>query len=804
MWDQPYTAESGNAAADRSDRRSFAYTSKYRILPGLVLLAVLAVSFFFRAAAYDLPALSSWEKACFQDEDGEPYLAEMDSYFYLRKAREMAEQDRVSLAVDRKEDPLIGQRIRDSEEGVTLPLGLSALTFLVWKYLLSPFGVSLTRTALWMGPVLGSLAAVPAFCYVRRRSSLPGAAAAGLLVGCALPFMIHTHAGFYDTDMLLGILPLTAIMAQMRSMLASGRRNRIGWALLSAAAFAALSLVWKAYIGYVALAVLGTLLSLLFLQLMPASLRENAGRTARKGAAVSLLFSLAALFLLWGPDAFARILGAVREYISATRSEDSMPYALQFTAEMGKIPFFPPLPLLNLVKAKLPSVLGRLGGLIPCALALLYFPLELLLLRRENREPERQPAGEAAAFAVEAGFLGAWMVLGVYLASTAKRLAEPAVLPVGVLCGLTIGRGYILARQTKRPWRIPAAAVCLCVAFSAAFPTCYWGRKAAVDTRPLATDSMDKAMCFIRENTAEDTAIAAWWDYGYFWEYRSGRRTLADGGTDSGKVSFFLAHALMTDDPEQMRGILRMLNESGTDALDALTAAGMEQADAAALLLDILPMDRTEAEKALRGMDLPPGLLDMTHPEHPGPLLVTLSTDLLGKTSALAYFGFWDPAAKAQTEKTVMVCSSASAALADGTAELAMRDDNYSVTIFEDPDGHLRAEYTDHDSGPLPPCRFCVWEDGKLLQEEGEDNGGLAVIAVRENERYCAALCSGNICNSMLVRMLVCEDGGLECAERLNTWYGTSDSETSAAQQRINSGPAASRAVQVWQLLEAD
>ena len=112
---------------------------KRRYAAALVL--ILAFSLFLRAMACFLPAFSPEERVYMQDEDGEPYLTEMDSYFYLRKAEEMAQEGRVVLYNSRAADPLIGQRIYESRDDGVAPLGLSVLAYLLWRCFLSFFGL---------------------------------------------------------------------------------------------------------------------------------------------------------------------------------------------------------------------------------------------------------------------------------------------------------------------------------------------------------------------------------------------------------------------------------------------------------------------------------------------------------------------------------------------------------------------------------------------------------------------------------------------------------------------------------------
>ena len=70
-----------------------------------VLAALFAAAFLIRAAACSLPALQPRELLFFQDETGDPYLREMDSYFYLRHAEEMQASGEIAWSVRRGRIP---------------------------------------------------------------------------------------------------------------------------------------------------------------------------------------------------------------------------------------------------------------------------------------------------------------------------------------------------------------------------------------------------------------------------------------------------------------------------------------------------------------------------------------------------------------------------------------------------------------------------------------------------------------------------------------------------------------------------
>ena len=772
-----------------------------RLISVFCLIAVIAVGFLIRASVIGLPSVQPENRAYLRDENGDPYLTEMDSYYYLRKAREMAERGQVEWMADRGTDPLIGQREPSETAGVRIPLGLSALAYLVWRYFLSFLGVSLTQTAVWMGPVLGALAAWPAFHYVKKRTSLIGGITAGLLVGCAIPFVNHTCAGFFDTDMVLAALPLTAVFAHMDAMRSTETRRQIGYACLSAAVFTLTGFFWRAYYAYYLLAAAGTALSLPFL-LIPARSRKR-GLTALRGGLFSLLISALFFLLFFGPDSLKAVFSSTRDYQAVRNSTDAMPYVFAFTEEMRPLRLFPGEGVFSFLKADNGSVLGRLGGLIPAALAAARLPAVLAVGRKECKSGGEsvRAAEDGIALTLEAVFLGLWAAAGIYLASTGRRFAETAVLPVCILCGLTTGTVFQSATREKSGHRHIAGILCAAVSAAAVIPMILGAGASAGSPRFFVTDSRDSAMAYIRDHTPENAAVASWWDEGYFTEYRAERRTLADGGTDSGAMDWFLAKALLTDDPNLMKGILRMLNGTGTDSLGMLTRHGLTQAEAANELIRILSMDRAEAEKEIRDLNLPPALSEMIYPEASNPLLLSLGTDLLSKLNALEYYAYWDPEERASHSSSFISFSTGSARMENGTVRIETDNAFFSLVLRENGQGKADVFY-DQEGDLVIPRHVRVWEDGILIRSVDRGNAPLSVVIIKDGDEYSGALCSEEYCDSMIMRLLVCEDRETDGITWLGTWYSGAEDTCSGAQRRLNYKNQFSWANQVWRITE--
>ena len=87
------------------------------------ILLVLLIAFLVRFIPASLLSVPEANRGNYLDEDGIPYLTEMDSYFYLRFASEMAETGTAFLYNQRGEDPLIGSRSGE-DSGLRSPIFL--------------------------------------------------------------------------------------------------------------------------------------------------------------------------------------------------------------------------------------------------------------------------------------------------------------------------------------------------------------------------------------------------------------------------------------------------------------------------------------------------------------------------------------------------------------------------------------------------------------------------------------------------------------------------------------------------------
>ncbi len=789
-----------------------------KVLIILLTAAVLAIGFGVRMASVSLSAIPEAKRDFFRDDGGDPYLTEIDSYYYVRMACRMAEENRIILFNDRETDPLTGPRIGGTAEEKD-PLLLSVIAFCLWKVLSLFSSVSVIQVCRWIGPMISPLAGIPVFFYVRRRTNTAGAVTGALLAATAIPFAGHTYAGFFDTDCLLAVLPLCIILAQLRAMQESDFRKQILYSALSALSFAALSLSWSGYYAWFWLAAIGGAIGGI-LSLLHARGGSPGGRTkALRGAGVSILLSLLMLAAIRGADGIEDLCGAGAQYHSVF-DVSAFPFALRHTEEMQPLVAFPDLRtegIFSLLKGGANSLLNRGGGLLPWLAALLWLIPGIFRLKAGKAGgkasdkgakcvPGRMYAPETIEpWLQEAGLVGLWLAAGIWLALKYRRAAEIAVLPLTVLAGLGVGFVSELLKGQGSAIRQRALAAALTLAVGTGTVT---GALAISRANvPGIAEAVAQAMAYTRVNEPDNAVIASWWDDGYYMQYEGRRRTLADGGFNSGTRAFFLARALLTGNPAEAAGIFRMLETSGTGASLFLAGHGIADAEAAVLLLRMAPLSRKNAKEMLEAETaLSPEeqteLLNMTHPEENVPLLLTLSSDMLKKLDAISYYGLWDMEQQNQHTSLYRQVSESSGTIIPGSAirfTMSGSEEELTVLITEDGDAEL---IRDPKTMYYNTSKLSLWENGECRWEKDLGGSGPAVILLKEGDRLCAFACNSELRDSLLVRLFVCGDRSVSGTEEAGCWYGDIREGDSRIRSLLNADDRTAWGVRVWRMEE--
>ncbi|MBO4685783.1 MAG: hypothetical protein J5628_03930 [Lachnospiraceae bacterium] len=441
---------------------------------------IVLLSIVLHAMSLPIATVQGDARAEYQTESGLPYLSEMDSYLYARLTEDLAEEgfSAYTLRHDRGADPYISANATGEEGDVVMGLpilGATVYKLLSWIPGVTPYGV-----IYWLAPIITSLTAIPAYIFVKRRTNRLGGLVAGLLVAVAAPFAGHTHAGFYDTDLGLSLLPCLFLLCFAEALLTRDLKKQLAWAAGSGVSLCLLGTFWRAYYAYFCIGAaaafaagmachVGLLIIVLRARRKPSAGKSTLPLRASyvwRGAGLTLLAQALLCLLVRGKEFFTDIGGIVGNVSGTLANGDAaFPDAARFVGELQPTPLLSNeystglfARVLDGFAAYTDGVINLLGGwtvlLFGLGVAALLVVLCLrTVFGRETLAGASQPAPAKTfltlpqSLLVTSAFLFTWLACGLVIVAKGTRFLTIPVLPIGILCG--IGVGLLSARLRK-------------------------------------------------------------------------------------------------------------------------------------------------------------------------------------------------------------------------------------------------------------------------------------------------------------------------------------------------------------------
>lgn len=638
----------------------------------LVILALIA-------AVYILcqPLGRSWseeEKEMYTGEEG-VYAADTDTHFYLRKAKEFTENGFSSLRLffRRADDPLV--TAVQSGDNTNGPILLSAIAAFLW-YVLQAIGIKVGIFGLCMhlSAVFLALCTVPLYLFLKKRLTREAAAFAALLATLAPPYYKHSICGFFDTDSLICLFALIIILSLYECVVGETAKERIRYGIYACVGTVLLALSWVTFYIYAVIAV-GTA----FVALLVVGIRYG---FKERNIKIPILF-MAIITVITCVLGAQGLLQMAKSVLSPLVDKEVWPGASAFISEMERPGLMKPTRFWDAFMALNLDMVSYFGGLAVALFFLLSFVIGAVKGFRFIKKKENPK--EVFLFIA----VGIWTLGTTMMAFFGIRFMQFVILPGAIvcaygfyetekflfdekrsvltrrilylcgavlvfavinmwkpyaaciLCALTMAYGFFGSRFKKDYGLIALlAAVLLCASFED-------NRLIAEQTEPYVETPTVQALTWIRNNTAEDAVIADFWSLGYIYQYYSGRRTLADGGTYDGEFFYWLAGMLTTEDPKMSAGIARMLQNCGIDASEYATELCQSKSAAADLLKKILPLGSSDAEAYLSGntsltTEQIGKLLSYTHPASCPDMYLITNYDMVRLAAPLRYYAEWD------------------------------------------------------------------------------------------------------------------------------------------------------------------
>jgi asparagine N-glycosylation enzyme membrane subunit Stt3 len=616
----------------------------------------------------------------YRAEDGRDhvYLGDLDSYLWLRRARQY-------LRAGTTCDTVVQGDCRDLH--TLAPIGGSMryarsihIAAIVAVHRIGGWlrpGWPLPSSAMLVPVVVGALGVLPAFALGRRVAGDAAGLCAAIVSGTNAVFLGRSIGG--DDDVWNVVLPLAVVWAVAAGL---GARRPIacaGFAVLAAGIQTVHALSWRG-----ALVTWGVVVGALALDVAVSAARALAPRhraaatdALRRASLALVVFCLAGLGLaaLRGESsAFLRVpLDAVTALVgpghAPAPSGEHWPDTLATVSELSH--------------SGLAGIANGVGGALFCfvgwlGLLLLVLPRRgwgpahfavliagTLLYRGLLAAPEMSRAvllglvalPLVAALVVSIGeddddeergtrlLVVVWFLATFLLAWAWVRFTILLVAPFALAFGVALGRLTSWIEQVAGAWR-PAARVAGWFVVAAVLVTPLRNGLAVADAYlPRMQDAWWDGLIRLRGEAPEDAVVVAWWDYGYFVEYVADRGSVADGSTLLTHAPHWIARALLAQSERESAGLLRMLAcgsdatprpEGARGAWGKLVARGIDGGTAHDLVVAVASLDRAAAAERLRaaGLDTAAAedVLTSTHCTPPATYVVVSSAQAAATT----------------------------------------------------------------------------------------------------------------------------------------------------------------------------
>ena len=718
----------------------------------LIITLGIVIRFPFSAMEKDSTSRSAAEINEITDEDC-LYLSDPDSYLYARKAREYSVDLSNFSFVNTREDDYMMNPVSDRENGLVTN-GLSFIAAIVYRFLSLFSHISIEQIIYYIDMVICSLAAIPAYLYVRKQTNVIGGIVSGVLAVCAIPFFVHSVAGYFDTDAMLCTIPL-ALMTSFAMMVYSDKRStKIVFSIISLIMFALLAATWETFYIYFGILVFLSVVTIIIMAILHK--REKAITSSKLKeevlfSCITIVIMAIIAFLMYG----VTIVDSVRRLVTNMLVTNDYPDSTRYIVELSDIPI-----LENGIEGAFlttgSGIINNLGGVVILAVGL--FSMILVIAKGKEKSPK--------FFSCNFGFIVTWLLVTFPLLFVGVRFLQLVCLPLVLLIGLGIGifTDMLVKNSNVYIGYVLSAFISAIIMVGPVVGVILRGNAPA----PFYTKTFDKACTWVNDYASEDASILTWWDFGYFIQFASARHVLADGGTFDGGYFYWLAHALLTDNPKLSAAIFGMLDDSGISAPDMAAEYIGDTGTACEALLSVLPMSKEEGIQYLvknydMSEDKATSLIDKAKPDMRNEEYMFISRDLISKINALCYYGFYDFNGSDYDAALGVSCEpivpneynqhTEIQGINNCSIEYREVGDNKEVTIIDD------------DGKPVGISRLIFVENGSKVQDIKRKDTGYTVYCIKDNGEYSFIVCSNFIADSMLVSLMAYNSN--DCYERV-------------------------------------
>jgi len=617
-------------------------------------------------------------------------LGDLDSYYYLRQARNLVEKGTVC---DEIEDGVCYDSYTIAPLKIPVSFNMHPYMILAVHKVLSFFnpGQLLMSSSFYTPFVFSILLIFPLFILMKKLSGNIAAVSTTLLVS-AHPFFLSRSFGS-DTDVYNVFFPIFAIWLVYEAFTAKKMSTTIIYSSLASVSMWLYSIFWTGWWYVFDFAIISILFAIA-VRIIRNEYYKDYSRAFKDimirrylvfflilffgtMVLVSITPGFKSTFLpfLTGPFAFTEskaaansnvwpnVLTTVAEFNEVTIHDViSTARTFKFLGLDLKIYFFALLGLLVLVYGRLSNILKNKGYFLLSVF--LYYLATTKLLSGQSiiiyliflsipliigfyvmfKTSERLHI---------ALFFLLWILSSIYASTVGSRFLLLLVVPISVGAGISLqfiyDFAYTLFNSVFRTdfahrKRILKLAALLPIIILIVAPV-----KAGISTANSFAPSINaqwvEALQTINHDSQEDAIINSWWDFGHWFKFFADRRVTLDGASQNNPPLHWLGKILLTSDEEQAVAILRMIDCGSNTAYDKINSVLDNPPLSIELLNKIIMLPEQKASALLDDAGFSPEqiaeVLENTHCSPPEDYFIT-SEDMVAKSGVWGHFGSWN------------------------------------------------------------------------------------------------------------------------------------------------------------------
>jgi dolichyl-diphosphooligosaccharide--protein glycosyltransferase len=771
-----------------------------KLKPIIIIILLFSIVFLLRADSVYLSNVPADLKSFYQDQNGQPYFSEMDSYYNYRMTQDYLNHGYLGDKIINGTQWDLHSYAPEGRSAEYPPL-IVYITAFVYKFLNLFTTIPLTTVCLWIAPIIASLCVIPAYLFISRLTNDYGGIAAALLVATAPAYFAHTFAGFFDTDMFNVIMPILVVWFFVESIRANNFRNRSIFAILSAVSIFLFSLAWEGwwYMFYIVIGV-GILYILvsnyLFKMKTIKPFKEYPDKITwfkeqKELFTIIVFIALGSILIMLhtGVSGFFETLAGAFGYTNIQATVQGTAY---------------PNVLISVSELQIPSISDVVNGVgmgafimgILCVPLLIWkFKPDLIktdsnkndkIPKRKSKPRRRRKKVKSDITPVKAEktkkildpqiikerkiyllyivLFAVWLLLTAYTVTKGSRFIEGFSIPIGLAAGLSVGLIVPYVSKHIKDVKYCAIAMLVIVALVSA-PSVYSAYAISNSVVPGTDDSMYGSLENIKNTTSANTVITSWWDYGHLFATVADRPVTFDGASQNNPRAYWVGKALYTSNEDLSAGILRMLATSGDKGPLTLENYTKNTGKSVEILDKILPVSKQNAQTILISQynftpEQAQNILKYTHPDNPNPHVFITSSDMLGKAAWWSYFGSWN-FQNNTGQHYIYSAAQASSQSINGTTVISAQ--NGVVAKITNNNITAGLNYSQGSQTQLiEPHRLTVVFNNQVVQDSiVSKDSPISIFLVIENNAGIAIVMNKELENSMFTRLFIFRGAGL-------------------------------------------